>query len=69
MSRKFPLNLHRSEPSWAERIKSLVQIRGQIVAVAERALRRLFNIEDRLIPIPIPADADRRRWDQGRSRD
>jgi hypothetical protein len=67
MSSKYPLDLRRIELSWAERIKSLGQI--QIVEATERALRRLFNNEGSLIPIPIRTDADRRRRGQGRSRD
>jgi hypothetical protein len=69
MSSKYPLDLRRIEPSWAERIKSLGQLHGQIVEATERALRRLFNNEGSLIPIPIRTDADRRRGGQGRSRD
>jgi len=64
----YPLNL-RIGGVWAERIKSLGQIHGQIVVATERALQRLFNYEGSLIPIPIRVTVNRRRPDQPQTRD
>jgi hypothetical protein len=53
MSAIYPLNIHRRiERKWAERIKSLRQIRGLVVAATERALQNAFNDD---APIPAPA--------------
>jgi len=52
-----------------ETIRLLGQIYDQIVAAAAQALRRLFNNDGPLIPIPVRAVADRRRLDRHRSRD
>jgi hypothetical protein len=40
------------ERQWAERIKSLGQIRGLVVTATERALQRAFNDGPR-IPVPV----------------
>lgn len=65
---RYPSNLRRvDERSSAD--KPLGQIRDRIIAAAERALRRLLNPEAPLVPVPIRTDADRRRRDQGPSRD
>jgi hypothetical protein len=69
MSRKYPLNLRRLERAWDERIKSLRQVCAQIAMAAEQALQRLFGNEGSLIAIPMRAGTNRRRLDQGRSRD
>ena len=45
MSAIYPLSIHRRiERQWAERIKSLRQIRGQIVVATERALQHVFTM-------------------------
>lgn len=70
MTGKYPLSFHRRiERRWAERIKSLKQIRGQIVVATERTLQRMFNRDGSLIPIPVRAVAVRQRLDRNRSRD
>jgi hypothetical protein len=44
MSPTYPLNVHRRiERQWAERIKSLRQVRGQIVVVTGLTLKRLSD--------------------------
>jgi hypothetical protein len=56
MSAVYPLNVHRRiERQWAERIKSLGQVRGQIVVAAGRTLQHLSNQKCSLIPIPVRA--------------
>ncbi len=57
------------ERQWAERIKSLRQLCGQIVVATERTLQHAFNNEGSLIPVPVRTVVDRRRLDQCRSRD
>jgi hypothetical protein len=70
MTAIHPLSIHRCiERQWAERINSLRQIRGQIVVGTERALQRVFNNDDSLIPVTIRAIVDRRQIDQSRPRD
>jgi hypothetical protein len=65
MSAIYPLSFHRRiERKWAERIKSLKQISGQIAVEAELTMQRLFNNDDSLIPIPVRVAIDRRRLDQ-----
>jgi hypothetical protein len=67
MSAIYPLSFHRRfERQWAERIKSLRQIHGQIVVATEQRLHRVFNNEGSLIPIPVRTVVDRRRFDQSR---
>jgi hypothetical protein len=52
MSAIYPLSVHRRvERQWAERIKSLRQIRGLVVTATERALQCAFN-DGSLIPVP-----------------
>ena len=64
------LSFHRRiERQWAERIKSLRRIHGQIVAAVELTLRRAFNNDGSLIPIPVRTVVDQRRRDQCRSHD
>ena len=51
MSAIYPLSVHRRiERQWAERIKSLRQIRGEIVVGTEQTLQRVFNNEVSVIP-------------------
>jgi hypothetical protein len=60
----------RIERQWAERIKFLTQLRGQIVVATERTLQRVFNNnEGSLIPVTVRTVVDRRRPDQCRSHD
>ena len=69
MSRKYQLSLlRRIERPLAEPIMSLRQIHGRIVVAVERELRRLFNNDGSLMPIPIRV-VDQRRVDRRRSRD
>ena len=70
MSALYPLSFYRRiERQWAERIKSLRKIYGQIVAAAELALQRTFNNDGSLIPVPVRTVVGQRRRDQCRSRD
>jgi hypothetical protein len=70
MTALHPLRFHgRIERRWSESIHSLRQIRGQIVVGTERALQRLFNNDDTLIPVPVRAVVNRRQLDQSRPRD
>jgi hypothetical protein len=70
MSAKYPLSVRRRiEWRWAERIRLLRQIRGQIVVETERALQRAFNNKGALILMPVRTVVDRRRLDQCRPRD
>ena len=70
MSVKYPLSVHRSiARQWAERIKSLRQIGGQIVVATERMLQHLFNNNGSLIAVPVRTVVDRRRLDRPRPRD
>jgi hypothetical protein len=70
MSAKYPLSSRRRiERRWAERIRLLRQIRGQIVVETARALQRAFNNKGPLILIPIRTVVDRRRLDQCQPRD
>jgi hypothetical protein len=51
MSAIYPLSVHRRiERQWAERIKSLRQIRSEIVVATEQTLQRVFNNEVSVIP-------------------
>jgi hypothetical protein len=68
MSALYPLSVHRRiERQWAERIKPLRQIHGQIVVGAERTLQRVFNNDGSLVPVPVRVVAD--QLDQSRRRD
>jgi hypothetical protein len=70
MNAKYPLSVRRRiERRWAERIRLLRQIRGQIVIETERALQRAFNNKGRLILMPVRTVVDRRRLDQCQPRD
>ena len=68
MSAKYPLSIHRDiERRWAERIKSLKQVRGLVVAATERTLQHTFGNEGSLIP--VRTIADRRQLDRRRPGD
>jgi hypothetical protein len=70
MSGIYPTRLHRRiERRRAERVQSLRQIHGRIVAAIEHTLHCMFNRDGSLIPIPVKAVADRRRLDRCRLRD
>jgi len=70
MSDKYPLSFHRRiERQWAERIKSLSQIRGQIVVATERILQRAFNDKGSLIPVPVRPVVGRQQLDRSRPHD
>jgi hypothetical protein len=70
MSGKYPLSfLRRSERQWVERIKSLRQVRGQIVVAIKRMLQPMSDNGGSLIPVPVRAVVDRRRLDPRRSDD
>jgi hypothetical protein len=70
MRARYPLSFHRRiERQWAERMKSLKQIHGQIVAAAERTLQHVFNNDGLLVPVPVRTVVDRRRLDRRRPRD
>jgi len=54
MSVTDPLSFHRRiQRQWAERIRSLRRIHGQIVAATELTLHRAFNNDGSLIPVPV----------------
>jgi hypothetical protein len=61
--------LRRIEWQWAEGMKSLGQIAGQIVVAAERTLQRAPSRDAVLIPVPVRAVVDRRRLDRSLRRD
>ena len=66
MSAVHPLSFRRRiERHWSERVSSLIQI----VVGTERALQRVFNNDDLLIPVPVRASVDRRQLDQSRPHD
>ena len=70
MSAIYPLSAHRPiERQWAEGIKSLRQIRGQIVVGTERTLQLLFLNDGSLIPVPTRAVVERRQLDQSEPHD
>jgi hypothetical protein len=62
MSVAYPSSFRRRiERQWAERIKSLRRIHGQIVVATELRLHRAFNNDGSLIPVPVKTVADQRR--------
>jgi hypothetical protein len=70
MSAIYPSSVHRRvERQWAERIKSVAQIRGQIVVATERTLQHVFNNKSSPIPDPVIGVVDRRRIDQSQPHD
>jgi hypothetical protein len=65
----YPLSVHRRiERQWAERIKSLRQIRSLVGTAAERALQGA-SIEGSLIPIPEGSVVDPAQLDRSQPRD
>jgi hypothetical protein len=65
----YPLSVHRRvERQWAERIKSLRQIRGLVVAATERAFQRVFN-DGSLIQVPVRTAVDRIQLDRSQPHD
>ena len=70
MSGRYPTSLrYRTQNLQVERIRSLREMRDQIVVAIERTLQRIFNRHGALIPIPVKSAADPRRLDRRRSRD
>jgi hypothetical protein len=60
MSAIYPLSVHRRiERQWAERFKSLRQIRGQIVTTG-RTLQHVLNNDGSLILVPAGTIVGRR---------
>ena len=59
MSDELPLSLHRRiKRRWAKSTTPLRQISGQVVLATERTLRRMFNRDGSLVPIPVRAVVD-----------
>jgi hypothetical protein len=62
-----PLSFHRrTERKWAEPIKLLKRMVGQVVVAARRTLQSAINHDGLLIPVPVRIVVDRRRRDQSR---
>jgi hypothetical protein len=62
MSVAYPSSFRRRiERQWAERIKSLRRIHGQIVVATELTLHRAFNKDGSLIPVRVKTVVDQRR--------
>jgi hypothetical protein len=59
----------RIERQSAEQLRSLKKIHRRVVVAAERVLQRLFDNDRSLIPVPVRAVANRRRFDRSRSGD
>jgi hypothetical protein len=69
MSAIYPLSIHRRiERQWAERIKSLRQIRSLVVTATEQALQRALN-DGSLIPVPVRRVVDSILLDRSQPRD
>ena len=67
MSAIYPLSFHRrTERQWAERIKSLKRMGGQVVVGTKRTLQSAINHDGSLIPVSVRTVVDRRRCDQSR---
>jgi hypothetical protein len=65
MSGKYPLSFHRRiERQWAERIKSLSRIHGQIAVAAVQMLQHVFSHNGSLILIPVRTVVRGRRLDR-----
>jgi len=70
MNAVYLLSFHRTERQWAERIKSLRLVCGQIVVAIERTLQSVFNSNaGSLIPVTVRTVVNRPRLNQCRSRD
>jgi len=61
--------LRRVERRWAGRLKSLGQIRDQVVVASEHALQWTFERDGSSIPIPVTVIAGGLRRYRRRSRD
>ena len=62
-----PLSFHRRiERQWAERIKSLRRMGGQVFVATKRTLQPAINRDGSLIPVSVRAVVDQRRRDQPR---
>jgi|HubBroStandDraft_5_1064220.scaffolds.fasta_scaffold58733_2 hypothetical protein len=62
-----PLTFYRrNERQWAECIKLLRRIGGQVVVATRRTLQSAINHDSSLIPVPVRTVVDRRRRDQSR---
>jgi hypothetical protein len=63
----YPLSFHRRvERQWAERVKSLRRMGGQVVVATNQTLQSAIDLDDSLIAVPVRTVADRRRCDQSR---
>ena len=70
MSPIYPLSVHRRiERQWAERIKSLKQMRGQSVIGTERTVPRVFYNEGPTIRVPARSVVQRQQLDRSQPRD
>src|SRR6202790_3539367 len=70
MSAIYPLSVHRRiERQWAERIKSLKQMRGQTVIGTERTVPRVFYNEGPKIRVPARSVVLRQQIDGSKARD
>jgi hypothetical protein len=70
MRAEYLLSLHRRvERGWAGCMKSLEQIRDQVVGATEHALQWMFGRDGSSIPIPVPVIAGRLQLYRRRSRD
>jgi len=62
-----PLSFHRrAERKWAECIKLLRRMGGQVVVAAKRTLQPAINHDGSLIPVPVRIIVGRQRRDQSR---
>jgi hypothetical protein len=62
-----PLSFRRrAERKWAECIKLLRRMGGEVVVATKRTLQSAINHDGSLIPIPVRIVVGRRRWDQSR---
>jgi hypothetical protein len=69
MGAVYPLSVHRRiERQWAERIKSLRQIRSLVGTATERALQNA-SINGSLIPIPVRSVVDPAQLDRPQPRE
>jgi len=70
MSAIYPMSFrHRIARQWAERVKSLKQIHAQIVVATERTLQIVLNRDRPLIPVPVRAVIDQRRFHESQPGD
>jgi hypothetical protein len=63
----YLLSFHRRiERQWAERIKSLRRMGGQVVVATNQTLQSAIDLDGSLISVPIITVVDRRRCDRSR---